>query len=101
MTKRIFVGNLPYEADENQLHEWFKRNGFPAKSVTIAVDRLSGQSRGFGFVELTDEQTLLCILSCNGRDFLGRTLIINESGAVDGGWPPSDLDPLSKILHGA
>ena len=101
LTKKLFVGNLPYEADENQLHEWFKRNGFPTRSVTIAIDRLSGQPRGFGFVELTDKQAVRCILSCNGQDFLGRTLIINESGAVHEGWPSSDLDPLSKILHGA
>lgn len=90
------MGNLPYEADENKLREWFKSNGFPAQSVTIAIDRLSGEPRGFGFVELTDKQAVRCILSCNGQDFLGRTLIINEASATHDGWAPSGLQLLSK-----
>lgn len=76
---KIFVGNLPYQADERQLQEWFSGNGFPAQSVDIVVDRLSGQPRGFGFVEIREDLAVRCVLACNGQDFLGRTLVINNA----------------------
>ena len=76
---KIFVGNLPYQADEHQLQEWFSSNGFPARSVIIVVDRISGQPRGFGFVEVSEDVAARCVLACNGQDFLGRTLVINNA----------------------
>jgi RNA recognition motif-containing protein len=76
---KIFVGNLPYQADEHQLQEWFSVNGFLALSVNIVVDRISGQPRGFGFVEVNEDVAVRCILACNGQDFLGRTLVINNA----------------------
>jgi cold-inducible RNA-binding protein len=76
---KIFVGNLPYQADEHQLREWFSVNGFPALSVNIVVDRISGQPRGFGFVEVSEDIAVRCLLACNGQDFLGRTLIVNNA----------------------
>ena len=82
MAKKIFVGNLPFEASEAQLTAWFRRNGFPTEGVSISVDRLSGQPRGFGFVEMSEQLVRRCILACNGQDFLGRTLVINEALAV-------------------
>ena len=82
MVKKIFVGNLPYQAKENQLAEWFMANGFPINSVTITTDRLSGHPRGFGFVEMSDKLADRCVLACNGQDFLGRTLIINEASSL-------------------
>ena len=57
---KIFVGNLPYQADEHQLQEWFSGNGFPALSVNIVVDRISGQPRGFGFVEVSEDIAVRC-----------------------------------------
>ena len=77
--KKIFVGNLPYDAAENDLGEWFATNGFPPASVEISVDQLTGQPKGFGFIEIEDKLVRRCILRCNGQDFLGRTLIINEA----------------------
>lgn len=82
MAKKIFVGNLPYQANEQQLREWFLANGFTAESVNISIDRLSGQPRGFGYVEMKDALARRCILACNGQDFLGRTLVINEASPV-------------------
>ena len=79
MVKRIFVGNLPYEADEDQLLEWFRSNGFPADTASISVDNLSGHPRGFAFVEMDDTLAEACISACNGQDFLGRALIVNAA----------------------
>ena len=76
---KIFVGNLPYQADANQLQEWFTANGFPAQSVNIMVDRFYGQPRGFGFVEMSEDLAVRCVMACNGQDFLGRTLVINDA----------------------
>jgi RNA recognition motif-containing protein len=82
LAKKIFVGNLPLDTNEAQLTAWFRRNGFPTETVSISVDRLSGQPRGFGFVEMSEQSAQRCILACNGQDFLGRTLVINEAVAV-------------------
>jgi RNA recognition motif-containing protein len=99
LAKRIFVGNLPYEADETQLRAWFEGAGFPAQTVTIAVDRLSGHPRGFGFIEVSDKHAVRCIRSCNGQEFLGRTLIINEASAAHDGWLTSGLHLSSRALN--
>jgi RNA recognition motif-containing protein len=82
LAKKIFVGNLPLDASEAQLTAWFRRNGFPTETVSISVDRLSGQPRGFGFVEMSEQLAQRCIVACNGQDFLGRTLVINQARAV-------------------
>jgi RNA recognition motif-containing protein len=82
VTKKIFVGNLPYDANANQLTAWFRRNGFPTDTVMLSVDRLSGHPRGFGFVEMSEHVARRCVLACNGQDFLGRTLIINEASSL-------------------
>jgi RNA recognition motif-containing protein len=77
--KRIFVGNLPYEADEDQLLAWFRSNGFPADAANISVDNLSGHPRGFAFVEMNATLAEACVSACNGQDFLGRALIVNPA----------------------
>jgi len=82
LPKKIFVGNLPFEVDEHQLSQWFVNNGFPADSVSIATDRISGEPRGFGYVEMSEKLVDRCVLACNGLDFLGRTLVVNEANAV-------------------
>jgi len=83
VAKKIFVGNLPYQANEGQLREWFRTNGFPTESVTIRMDRLFGKPRGFGFVEMHEDLARKCVLACNGQDFLGRTLVINEASSLN------------------
>lgn len=78
--KKLFVGNLPYQANETELHNWFNQAGFSPDTVSIIRDRFSGTPRGFGFVEINnDEEADKAIASCNGQDFLGRTLVINEA----------------------
>jgi cold-inducible RNA-binding protein len=79
MPKKIYVGNLNYATTDDQLSELF--GGFGnVLSVDIIVDRFSGQSKGFGFVEMEgDTQALAAIESLNGREVDGRQLRVNEA----------------------
>lgn len=74
----IYVGNLAYNASEEQLRELFERFG-EVISAKIPLDRDSGRSRGFGFVEMGDEMGQAAIAELNGSDFLGRPLRVNEA----------------------
>jgi cold-inducible RNA-binding protein len=78
--KKLFVGNLPYQATEAELQDWLTRSGFRAESVQIMRDRFSGEPRGFGFIEFEDDgEADRAVATCNGQDFLGRTLVVNEA----------------------
>ena len=73
----IYVGNLSYEVTEDDLRSAFESFGQVSK-VTIIKDRMSGQSRGFGFVEMdTDEEAEAAIAGLNGKEMNGRTLNVN------------------------
>lgn len=75
----IYVGNLPHEVTESELLEAFQAYGEVA-SCKIITDRLSGRSRGFGFVEMpTDSEAQEAIAGLNGKDMKGRTLTVNEA----------------------
>lgn len=76
---RLYVGNLPYQATETDLQNWFSEAGITLDTVTFMRDRDSGEARGFGFVETGDEQGALAIENCNGKDFMGRALVVNEA----------------------
>jgi cold-inducible RNA-binding protein len=81
--KRLFVGNLPYQATEAELQDWLTRSGFAADSVQLVRDRFSGEPRGFGFIDFeNDAEADRAITTCNGQDFLGRTLVVNEARPV-------------------
>ena len=78
--KKLFVGNLPYQATEASLHDWLTQLGLRADSVQIIRDKFSGESRGFGFIEIeNDGEADRAVQACNGQDFLGRTLVVNEA----------------------
>ncbi len=78
--KKLFVGNLPYQASETELQSWFTQAGVNADSVSVVRDRFSGEPRGFGFVEIaSDDEAEKAVAACNGQDFLGRTLVVNEA----------------------
>ena len=82
----IYVGNLPREVTEAELQEAFEAFGEVA-SAKIITDRLSGRSRGFGFVEMpTDGEAEKAIEGLNGTDMKGRTLNVNKAR------PRSDRD---------
>jgi RNA recognition motif-containing protein len=78
MTK-IYVGNLPFTTGDDELRELFARFGTPS-SARVVTDKMTGRSRGFGFVEFDDdEQAKAAIAELNGRDFNGRALTVNEA----------------------
>jgi len=79
MTK-LFVGNLPYGATEADVEKFFQQAGVTVDSVNVMRDRFTGEARGFGFVEISnDADANRAIEMCNGRDLLGRALIVNEA----------------------
>ncbi len=76
---RIYLGNLPYEAAEEELEEMFRQYG-QVESVTIIKDRDTGRSKGFGFVEMPgDSEAQSAIEALNGKEMGGRDLTVNEA----------------------
>jgi cold-inducible RNA-binding protein len=79
MSKRLYVGNLPYSVTESSLQEIFSEAG-PVESVKLITDRDTGRSKGFAFVEMgTDEGAERAIAEFNGRKVDGRALTVNEA----------------------
>jgi RNA recognition motif-containing protein len=77
MSKKIYVGNLPFSATEAGVREMFEQFG-PVSTVNLITDRETGSPRGFGFVEMEDGAAK-AIGSLNGKDFEGRKLVVNEA----------------------
>jgi RNA recognition motif-containing protein len=77
MTK-IYVGNLPYSATEDELRELFSAHG-EVSSVSLVNDRETGRPRGFGFVEMASEEAEAAIQALDGSQMGGRTLKVNEA----------------------
>jgi RNA recognition motif-containing protein len=79
MNKRLYVGGIPYSSTEESIKEAFGEAG-EVESVRIILDRMTGRSRGFGFVEMaTEEAAQKAIELFDGKDFEGRTLVVNEA----------------------
>jgi RNA recognition motif-containing protein len=79
MGSKLYVGGLPYSVTEQQLNETFGAHGTVA-SVKIIADKFTGQSRGFGFVEMSsDGEAQAAITALHGTDLGGRTLTVNEA----------------------
>ena len=77
---KLFVGNLPYKATESDLQAFFAEAGVQVDSVNILRDRFSGEARGFGFVEINDNDVAnQAVQACNGRNLMGRALVVNEA----------------------
>jgi RNA recognition motif-containing protein len=75
----IYVGNLPYSASEEDLEQAFSAYGQVA-SVSIIKDRMTGQSKGFGFVEMpVAAEAQQAIAGLNGKELKGRTIVVNEA----------------------
>ena len=83
MGSKIYVGGLPYSATEQQLSDLFATHGGVA-SARIITDKFTGQSRGFGFVEMaSDSEAQAAITALNGSDMGGRTLTVNEAKPME------------------
>lgn len=79
MGSKIYVGGLPYSATEQELSDLFARHGSVA-SARIITDKFTGQSRGFGFVEMSsDAEAQAAVAALNGTEMGGRTLTVNEA----------------------
>jgi len=79
MGRKLYVGNLPYEAGEADLQDLFGRAG-SVESVNVMRDQATGRARGFAFVEMrTDEESQNAITSLNGTQMGGRSLTVNEA----------------------
>ena len=77
MSKRLFVGNLSYQTQVNELETAFAAYG--VTDVHLPTDRMSGQPRGFAFVTVDDGKALEAISAMNGADLDGRALTVNEA----------------------
>lgn len=79
MGSKLYVGGLPYSATEPQLQDLFAQHG-TVESARVITDKFTGQSRGFGFVEMsTSEEASAAITAVNGTQMEGRTLTVNEA----------------------
>ena len=83
MAKKLYVGGLSYSTTEDSLKEAFSQAG-AVESATIISDKMSGRSRGFGFVEMTsDEDAAKAIEMWNGKELDGRSLTVNEARPLE------------------
>lgn len=77
----IYVANIPFKADDDDLRELFEEYG-EVSSAKIIMDKFTQKSRGFGFVEMDDNaEGQQAIEALNGADMMGKTLIVNEARA--------------------
>src|SRR4030042_3057219 len=79
MAKNLFVGSLPFSVTDDTLGRLFAQHG-TVVSVNVIKDKYSGQSRGFGFVEMTtEEEAQKAITALNGYNLEGRTIVVKEA----------------------
>jgi len=80
MGTRLYVGNLPYEIDENELRRLFEADGRAVSQVSIVTDRDTGRPRGFAFVEMANQSDAqAAITALNGQEMGGRSIAVNEA----------------------
>ena len=83
MATKLYVGGLPYTTQEDALSEYFSQAG-KVVSAVIIMDKMSGRSKGFGFVEMsTQEEADKAVSMFNGQEFEGRKLTVNEARPME------------------
>lgn len=83
MSKKLFVGSLPWAVNDEALKEAFTQYG-SVVSAKVVTDRQTGRSRGFGFVEMeSDSEASAAIEALNGSDLNGRNIVVNEAKPKD------------------
>ena len=83
MAKKLYVGGLSYDTTEDSLKDAFAKAG-TVESAVIITDKMSGRSKGFGFVEMSsDEEAQKAIEMWNGKEFEGRSLTVNEARPME------------------
>ena len=83
--KKMYVGNLPFSATEDEVRALFSEYG-SVESVSLINDRETGRPRGFGFVEMSDAEADAAIAGLDGKDMGGRSLRINEARPRESGF---------------
>ena len=79
MGKKLYVGNLSYDVSSSDLEQLFSAHG-TVESAEVIADRMTGRSKGFGFVEMSsDQEAQAAIAALNGQDHGGRALTVNEA----------------------
>ncbi len=92
MAKKLYVGGLSYTTTEETLKDAFAQVG-AVETATIILDKMSGRSKGFGFVEMSnDEDAQKAIEALNGKELDGRTLTVNEARPMTERPPRRDFD---------
>ena len=84
MAKRLYVGNLPFDATTDSVRAAFEAFG-TVHDVSLITDRETGRPRGFGFVEMDEEGAKAAIEGLDSKDFGGRNLTVNEARERQGG----------------
>src|SRR3989442_6339785 len=85
MGKKLYVGNLPYSVSDSDLQQMFEAHG-TVQSAQVIMDRDTGRSKGFGFVEMgSDAEAQAAISAMNGKEVDGRALTVNEARPKEGG----------------
>jgi RNA recognition motif-containing protein len=83
---KLYVGNLPFRATEEDIQSWFSQAGINVDTVSIIRDRFSSEPRGFGFIEVSDSALAeQAIRTCNGKEMMGRSLVVNEARPAGSG----------------
>ena len=92
----IYVGNIPFEATEDEIREMFENYG-TVNAVNLIIDRFTKRPRGFGFVEMgSDQEAQEAIDGLNGSELMGRTLQINEARPRESGGSRGGLQDRQK-----
>jgi len=90
MATKLYVGGLPYSTTQDELRDTFSQAG-TVTSTSIIMDKMTGRSRGFGFVEMeNDADAQKAIEMWNGKDFGGRKLTVNEAKPMEARAPRSN-----------
>jgi RNA recognition motif-containing protein len=86
MSKRLYVGNLAFHSTEDSVRQAFQQAGIEVTNIQVMMDRMTGQSRGFCFVDVPgDQEAQQAIELLHGKDLDGRTLTVNEARERTGG----------------
>jgi cold-inducible RNA-binding protein len=92
MAIKLFVGSLPWAVDDQGLEDLFKEFG-TVVSAKVIMDRESGRSKGFGFVEFDDDNAAKAAMNkLNGMDMQGRTIVVSEARPLEPRPPRRDFD---------
>lgn len=96
MSKKLYVGNLPFSATESELRSLFERHGSVA-TVNVITDRETGRPRGFAFVEMEDETAAQAAMrDLDGSSMGGRSLKVNEAQDKRGGGGDGGANPFRR-----